>query len=67
MGQLFASGTDISGWGFGEWALVGVGALAGVSLLNNVASAGRSVRKAVRSSSSRARKKKRLQQELSEL
>jgi hypothetical protein len=30
---LFDSGTDISGWGLPEWGIVGVAALAGVSLL----------------------------------
>lgn len=48
MGQLFASGTDISGWGWGEWTVVGVGAAAGISLLGNVASAGKSIKRAVK-------------------
>ena len=48
MGQLFSSGTDISGWGWGEWTVVGVAGLAGVSLLQNVAAAGKSIKRAVR-------------------
>lgn len=48
MGQLFSSGTDISGWGWEEWAVIGVAGLAGVSLLQNVTQAGRTVRKTFR-------------------
>lgn len=45
---LFDSGTDISGWGWPEWSIVGVGAAAGLSLLSNVAQTGKSIRRAVR-------------------
>lgn len=48
MGQLFESGTDISGWGTPEWSIVGIAAAAAFSLLNNVSNAGKSIRKAVR-------------------
>jgi hypothetical protein len=48
MGQLFSSGTDISGWGWGEWTVVGVAGLAGVSLLQNVSAAGKSIKRAVK-------------------
>ena len=48
MGQLFDSGTDISGWGWPEWAIVGFGAFAVLSAVQNVTSAGRSVSRSVR-------------------
>jgi hypothetical protein len=45
---LFDSGTDISGWGLPEWGIVGVAAAAGLSLLANIASGAKSVRRAIR-------------------
>jgi len=71
MGQdtssLFASGFDISGWGWPEWSIVGFGAFAVWSAVANVASAGRSVGSSVRKSRRRSAKKAALQQELGSL
>ena len=71
LSSLFASGTDISGWGWPEWSIVGLGAFAVASAVSNVATAGRKVsRKVSRSVGSykrRSKQKKALQQQLSEL
>ena len=48
LSNLFASGSDISGWGWPEWSIVGLGAFAVASAVNNVASAGRSVGKSIK-------------------
>jgi hypothetical protein len=64
---LFASGTDISGWGWPEWLIVGLGAFAVASAVSNVASAGRSVGRSVSGYKRRAKKRASLKQQLSEL
>lgn len=43
MGQLFASGFDISGWGIGEWSIVALGAYALISVVFTTKSAASSV------------------------
>lgn len=48
LSNLFASGSDISGWGWPEWSVVGLGAFAVASAVSNVASAGRSVGKSIK-------------------
>ena len=45
---IFDSGTDISGWGWEEWSVVGVGAFAVLSMFSATQSGVRSVRRAVR-------------------
>jgi hypothetical protein len=45
---IFDSGTDISGWGWEEWSVVGVGAFAVWSMLSATQSGVRSVRRTVR-------------------
>lgn len=45
---LFDSGTDISGWGLPEWGVIGLGAAAALSLLGNVSSGAKRVRRAFR-------------------
>ena len=67
LSSLFASGTDISGWGWPEWSIVGLGAFAVASAVSNVASAGRRVSRSVGSYKRRSKRKKALQQQLSEL
>lgn len=47
MGQLFES-TDISTWGPGEWAVLGVSGLAVISLMNSITSGVKTVRKTIR-------------------
>lgn len=64
LSSLFASGTDISGWGWPEWSLVGLGAFAVGSLVSNVSNAGRSVGKSIRGARRRSRKRAALKQEL---
>jgi hypothetical protein len=70
MGQdtsgLFASGTDISGWGWEEWGIVGLGAFAVLSAVQNISSAGSSLGKSVKSYQRRAKKRAALKSELSE-
>jgi hypothetical protein len=66
LSSLFASGTDISGWGWPEWAVVGVGAFMVGSAVSNVASAGRSVSRSVSSYKRRAKKRAALKSQLSE-
>lgn len=48
LSNLFASGTDISGWGWPEWSLVGLGAFAVGSAVSNVANAGRKVGRSIK-------------------
>jgi hypothetical protein len=65
MGQLFASGTDISGWGVGEWSIVALGAFAVYSIFFTSKAAVSTVSRAARKRSSRARQKAALQAQLS--
>jgi hypothetical protein len=44
---LFAS-TDLTTWGWGEWAVIAGGAYLGISLLNDVGSAGKSAGRTIR-------------------
>jgi hypothetical protein len=48
LSNLFASGTDISGWGWPEWSIVGLGAFAVGSAVSNVANAGRKVGRSIK-------------------
>jgi hypothetical protein len=64
MGQLFSSGLDLSGWGYGEWGIVALGAFALYSVFFTSKAAVSTVSKASRSRASRARRKAALQAEL---
>src|SRR5271170_1974021 len=64
LGQLFASGTDISGWGVGEWGIVALGAFAVYSVFFTSKSAVSSISSSSRRRSSRSRRKAQLQAEL---
>jgi hypothetical protein len=64
MGQLFDSGTDISGWGWPEWAIVGGAAFAVMTAVSAVGNAGRKVSRSVRGVRSRAKKRAALKQQL---
>lgn len=66
MGDLFDSGTDISGWGWPEWLLVAGGAFVVVNALGSVASAGKSVRRSVGGYQRRAKKRAALKSQLSD-
>lgn len=67
LSSLFASGTDISGWGWPEWSIVGLGAFAVLSAVSNVASAGRRVSKSVSGYRRRSKRRAALKSQLSEL
>jgi hypothetical protein len=64
---LFESGLDLSQWGLGEWAAVGLGVYLLSSVFGDVKRVGGHVRKARRMSESKARRKERLEKELKEL
>jgi len=64
---LFDSGMDLSSWGIGEWAIVGIGLFALFSMFQTGKRGVGSVRKAVGRRRSRARRKKELREELSRL
>lgn len=63
--NLFASGADISGWGWEEWAIVGLGGFAVLSAVQNISNAGRSVGKSISGYKRRSKKRAALQSELS--
>lgn len=64
---LFDSGFDISQWGTPEWVAAGVGFYLVAKILGDLGRGGQKIRRAVRSRSSRSRRKQQLQKELSEL
>ena len=64
---LFETPSDISTWGFGEWAVALGVAYVGIKLIGDVGRVGSSVRRASRKRSSRAKKRKRLEEELAGL
>ena len=64
---LFDSGTDISGWGWSEWIIVGIGVFAVGSAVSNVTNAGRSLSRSVGGYRRRSKRKRALQQQLSRL
>ena len=64
---IFDSGMDLSGWGVTEWLIVAVGLYGAISLFSDTRRTVGSVRKSRRSSQARARRKKKLQEELSSL
>jgi len=45
---LFDSGTDISGWGMPEWGAVGLAAAAALSLLSNISTGAKRVKRVFR-------------------
>lgn len=57
---LFDSGTDFSGWGWPEWGIVIVAGLAGISLLQNIFQAGKSVGRGYKEVQARRRRKRSL-------
>jgi hypothetical protein len=66
MGQLFES-TDISQWGMGEWAVIGLGGLGAIYALSLLGKGASGVRSYGRKRASRARKRAALQSELAGL
>jgi hypothetical protein len=58
---------DFSTWGFGEYLVIGLGAYLAFKLMGDVGKVAGTVRKRRRSSASRARRRKELQEELSGL
>lgn len=67
LGALFDSGLDLSGWGFGEWGIVGLGAyLLVTSFLTTKRGVSR-IRKSGAARASRARRRASLQRQLKEL
>lgn len=66
MGQLFET-TDISQWGIGEWAVIGLGGLGLIFAVNAISKGVGGVRSYTRKRASRARKKAALQSELAGL
>jgi hypothetical protein len=64
---IFDTGMDLSGWGVAEWLIVAVGLYAGFSLFGDTKRTVGTVQKSRRSSAARARRKKKLQDELSGL
>ena len=61
LGQLFASGWDISGWGIGEWSIVAAGAFVVYSVFFTGKTAATSVSRSVRRRASQAKKRAALQ------
>ena len=64
---LFSSGTDFSGWGWGEWALVGLGGLMVINFLSSVTKGTRGTIKGVQKYRRRRKKKQQLKSALSSL
>jgi hypothetical protein len=62
---IFDSGMDLSGWGIPEWLIVAVGLYGAISLFSDTKRTVGTVRKSRRSSAARAKRKKKLQEELS--
>lgn len=64
---LFDTGLDLSGWGPMEWAVIGLGAFALYSMVSTTGRGVRGARKAVRSRSTRRRRREQLRRQLEEV
>lgn len=64
---IFNSGTDISGWGWQEWGVVGIGAFAVWSMFSTTSRGVSTVKRSYRRRASRAAKRARLQKEMAGL
>lgn len=64
---LFSGGFDLSTWGIGEYLVAVVGGYMVLNLFSDIARGSKKVSRKVRSVRSKSKRKKRLQEELSEL